>query len=131
MLFKIFYCDDSTTAKTVLAEYKKNGYDTGTYDRSDCATIDISLNTRNYADSRISIRNSKGREKYNDRLSYWRNYIVVFEDNTVISLFRDFNGNEDSRRNRDMLTTFIQDLSIKTKQSNDVFILEEDEAFVV
>lgn len=131
MLFKIFYCDDSTTAKTVLAEYKKNGYDTGTYDRSECATVDIIPNGRNYADSRISIRTSNGREKYNDRLSYWRNYIIVFEDNTVVSLLRDFNGNDATKRNLDMLTEFINAIHIKTKQANDVFILEEDEVFVV
>lgn len=131
MLFKLFYSDDPSTARHVFSEYQYAGYDTGIYDRANCASFDIFQNARNYADSRIIIKDSNGKEKYNDRLSYWRNYIIIFEDNTVINLFRDFNPHEDSKRNNDMLTGFINAINEKIKPSNDVLIQDDDEDFVV
>lgn len=131
MLFKIFYCDDSSTAKHVLAEYQKVGFATGIHDRASCATIEVIPSPRNYAESRITIRNITDREIYTDRLCYWRNYIVVFEDNTVISLLRNFDPREDSKRNHDMLTEFINAIQIKTKPSNDIIIQDDDDDFVV
>ena len=131
MLFKLFYCDDPSTARHVFSEYQEAGYDTGVYDRADCATFDVFQNANNYADSRIIIKSSNGREKYNDRLSYWRNYIIIFEDNTVINLFRDFNPHEDSKRNRDMLSAFINAIREKFNQPDGVIIQDDDDDFVV
>ena len=52
MLFKLFYSDDPSTARHVFSEYQYAGYDTGIYDRANCASFDIFQNARNYADSR-------------------------------------------------------------------------------
>lgn len=131
MLFKIFYCDDPSTARHVFSEYQTAGYGTGVYDRANCATVDIFQNASSYVDSRIIIKSSNGAERYNDRLSYWRNYIIIFEDNTIISLFRDFNPRENSKRNNDMLTGFINAINEKIKPSHDVIIQDDDEDFVV
>lgn len=131
MVFKLFYCDDPSTARHVFSEYQYAGYDTGIYDRANCAMFDIFQNARNYADSRIIIKDSNGKEKYNDRLSYWRNYIIIFEDNTIVSLFRDFNPHEDSIRNNDMLTKFINRVHEKLNPPNTVIIQDDDEDFVI
>ena len=56
MVFKLFYCDDAATARHVFSEYQEAGYDTGVYDRADCATFDVFQNANNYADSRIIIK---------------------------------------------------------------------------
>lgn len=131
MLFKLFYCDDPSTARHVFSEYQYTGYDTGIYDRANCATFDIFQNARNYADSRIIIKDSNGKEKYNDRLSYWRNYIIIFEDNTIITLRRNFYPGERSTRNREKMDAFINAVREKIKPSNDVLIQDDDEDFVV
>lgn len=131
MLFKLFYCDDPSTARHVFSEYQYAGYDTGIYDRANCATFDIFQNARNYADSRIIIKDSNGKEKYNDRLSYWRNYIIIFEDNTIVSLFRDFNPHEDSKQNRDKINAFVDAIREKFNQPSAVIIQDDDEDFVV
>lgn len=131
MVFKIFYCDDSSTAKHVLAEYQKLGFATGIHDRENCATIDIIPSERNYANSRIIIKNIMDKETYTDRLSYWRNYIIVFEDNTVISLLRNFDPSEDSKRNHERLREFINAIQMKTNQLNDITIQDDDDDFVV
>ena len=131
MVFKLFYCDDAATARHVFSEYQEAGYDTGVYDRADCATFDVFQNANNYADSRIIIKSSNGKEKYNHRLSYWRNYIIIFDDNTIISLFRDFDSSEDSIRNNDMLTKFINRVHEKLNPPNTVIIQDDDEDFVI
>ena len=93
--------------------------------------FDVFQNANNYADSRIIIKSSNGAEKYNDRLSYWRNYIIIFEDNTIVSLFRDFNPHEDSKRNRDKINAFIDAIREKFNQPSAVIIQDDDEDFVV
>ena len=105
--------------------------DTGVYDRANCAMFDVFQNANNYADSRIIIKSSNGAEKYNVRLSYWRNYIIIFEDNTIVSLFRDFNPHEDSKRNRDKINAFIDAIREKFNQPSTVIIQDDDEDFVV
>ena len=131
MLFKLFYCDSSATADVVYRDYREAGYETTEYDRKDCATFDVFQNANNYADSRIIIKSSNGKEKYNDQLSYWRNYIIIFEDNTIVSLFRDFNPNEDSKRNRDKINAFVDAIREKFNQPSAVIIQDDDEDFVV
>lgn len=131
MLFKIFYCDDAATARHVFNEYQNAGYATDIYDRSDCATFDIIRDTSYFVENRLVIKGSNGRSKFSERLSYWRNYIIVFEDNTVVNLIRNFNGSEDSVRNNDMLTKFINLVHEKLNQTNTVIIQDDDEDFVI
>lgn len=131
MLFKLFYCDDPLTARRVFSEYQYAGYDTGVYDHANCTTFDIFQNANNYADSRIIIKGSNGAEKYNDRLSYWCNYIIIFEDNTIVSLFRDFDPCEDSKRNRAKIHAFVHAIREKFTDASTVIIQDDDEDFVV
>lgn len=131
MVFKIFYCDSADTARHVFNEYQKAGYASDIWDRIDCATFDIFRDPNYFVESQLVIKNSKGKEIYSDRLSYWRNYIIVFEDNTVINLFRDFNSSEDSIRNNDMLTKFINRVHEKLNPPNTVIIQDDDEDFVI
>lgn len=131
MLFKIFYCDDAATANYIFNEYQTAGYDTDIYDRAGCATFDIVQNERNYVDSQLIIKNRHGKEQYKEQLSYWRNYIIVFEDNTVINLFRNFNSHVDSKQNREMLTNFINAVRETFNRQNVIIIQDDDEDFVV
>ena len=131
MLFKIFYCDDPDTADTVMDRYQTDGYDTAPYDREDCATFDTIPNEMDFTRTWIVIKNERGEEIYNDTFRFWRHYLVVFEDNTIITLRRNFNSGEYSKRNRDRMNAFIDAIREKLNQSNDIFIQDDDEDFVI
>lgn len=131
MLFKIFYCDDSSTADLVMDHYQDGGYENTPYDRKDCATFDTIPNEMDFTRTRIVIKDSRGKEIYNDSFRFWRHYLVVFEDNTVIALRRNFYSGENSKRNRDKMNAFIDAIREKLNQPNDVLIQDDDEDFVV
>lgn len=131
MLFKLFYCDDPSTARHVFSEYQTAGYDTGVYDRANCATVDIIPNKTDYTRNRIVINDADGHELLNESFRFWRNYLVIFEDKTIIALRRDFDPGEHSKRNRDKMDEFINAIREKINQSNAVIIQDDDEDFVV
>ena len=131
MLFKFFYCDSSDTAEAVERNFRKSGYKTTTYDRIGCATFDIIPHEQDYTRTRIVINDSCGNEILNESFRFWRNYLAVFEDNTVITLRRYFHPGEHSARNREKMVAFINALREKIKPSNDILIQDDDEDFVV
>ena len=132
MLFKIYYSDDATTADCAYRSFLKDGYATESYDRKGCATFDIMPNdSGDYTRSMFSIKNSEGENIYSGNFKFWRNYLVVFEDNTVITLIRNFSPSRQIKRNRDMVNKFINAICEKLNQSNAVIIQDDDEDFVV
>ena len=131
MLFKFFYCDSSDTADVVEHNFRKSGYKTTTYDRIGCASFDIIPHDLDYTRSRIVINDACGNEILNESFRFWRNYLVVFEDNTVITLRRNFHPGEHSARNQEKMDAFINALHEKIKPSTDVLIQDDDEDFVV
>ena len=131
MLFKIYYCDSSATADVVYRDYREAGYETTEYDRKDCATFDIIPHKQDYTRTRIVINDSCGNEIFNESFRFWRNYLVVFEDNTVIALRRNFHPGEHTAQNREKMDEFINALREKINLSNDVLIQDDDEDFVV
>ncbi|MDT3368575.1 MAG: hypothetical protein LIR40_08020 [Bacteroidota bacterium] len=131
MVFKIYYCDSSDTADAVERNFRKSGFRTTTYDQSGCVTFDIIPHEQDYTRTRIVINDSCGNEILNESFRFWRNYLVVFEDNTVITLRRNFPPGEHTARNREKLDTFINALREKIKPSNDIIIQDDDEIFVV
>lgn len=131
MLFKIFYCDDSSTADVVMDHFQEDGYEDSPYDRRNCATFDIIPNEMDFTKTKIVIKDDEGDEIYKDTFSYWRHYLVIFEDNTIITLRRNFSPGENSKRNRDKMNAFIDAICEKLNQQNDVLIQDDDEDFVV
>lgn len=131
MVFKIYYCDSPATADAVMDHYLDSGYETTEYDRKDCATFDIIPNEMDFTKTKIVIKDDKGNEIYNDSFRVWRNYLVVFEDNTIIALRRNFYPGERSTRNREKMDVFINAIREKIKPANDVLIQDDDEDFVV
>lgn len=131
MLFKIYYCDSPATADVVMEHYLDSGYEATEYDRKDCAAFDIIPNEMDFTKTKIVIKDGKGNEIYNDSFRVWRHYLVVFEDNTIITLRRNFYPGERSTRNREKMDAFINAVREKIKPSNDVLIQDDDEDFVV
>lgn len=131
MLFKLYYCDDSATADDVYRDFLYEGYDTLAYDRKDCASFDVFPNMTDFTRTKLSIKNSNGDTVYNDTFRYWRNYLVIFEDNTIITLTRKFSPGENSKRNRDKMDAFINAIREKINQPNAIIIQDDDEDFVV
>lgn len=131
MLFKIYYCDDATTADYAHRSFLEEGYATEAYDHKDCATFVIMPNADgDYTRSLFSIHNNDGENIYSGTFRCWRNYLVVFEDNTVITLIRNFSPSKQIKRNRDMVDTFVNAICEKLNPSNAV-IIQDDEDFVV
>lgn len=132
MLFKIYYCDDATTADYAHRSFLEEGYATEAYDHKDCATFVIMPNAAgDYTRSMFSIKNSDGENIYSSTFRFWRHYLVVFEDNTVFTLIRHFSPSRQTERNRDMVAKFVNAIREKLNQSNAVIIQDEDEDFVV
>lgn len=131
MVFKIYYCDSSAIADSVERDFRKSGFRTIAYYQSGCATFDIIPDEQDYTRTRIVINDSCGNEIFNESFRFRRNYLVIFEDNTVITLRRDFHPGEHTARNREKLDTFINALREKIKLSNDITIQDDDEVFVV
>lgn len=131
MLFKIYYCDSQATADVVMDHYLDSGYEATEYGRKDCAAFDIIPNEMDFTKTKIVIKDGNGNEIYNDSFRVWRHYLVVFEDNTIITLRRNFYPGERSTRNREKMDAFINAIREKIKPSNDVLIQDDDEDFVV
>lgn len=131
MLFKFFYSDDSSVADTVMDHYQTDGYESTMYDRKNCATFDIIPNEIDFTKTRIVIKNERGNEIYDEMFSVWRHYLVVFEDNTVITLRRNFYPGEYTKRNRDKMDAFIDAIREKLNQQNGILIQDDDEDFVI
>lgn len=131
MVFKIYYCDSSDTADAVERNFRKAGFRTIVYDQSGCAAFDIIPDEQDYTKTRIVINDSYGNEIFNESFRFRRNYLVIFEDNTVITLRRDFHPGEHTARNREKMDTFINALREKIKPSTDIIIQDDDEVYVV
>lgn len=131
MVFKIYYCDSSGTADVVMDHYLAGGYEKSPYDRMDCTAFDTIPNEMDFTKTKIVIKDDKGNEIYNDSFRVWRHYLVIFEDNTIITLRRNFYPGERSTRNREKMNEFINAIREKLNQSNAVIIQDDDEDFVV
>lgn len=131
MVFKIYRCDSSDTADAVERNFRKVGFRTIAYDQSGCAAFDIIPDEQDYTKTRIVINDSYGNEILNESFRFRRNYLVIFEDNTVIALRRDFHPGEHAARNREKLDTFINALREKIKPSTDIIVQDDDEVFAV
>ena len=132
MLFKIFYCDDINSAYAVLEQYQNNEYaDCGMYDRSACKKFIFEQNDGDFVNGRIRIYNDDSCV-YADNARYWCNYIVKFEDGTVIYLIRDYSAGEMSLRNMEALEKFVNQMNEKLNQTTPLLLQDEPEdCFVV
>lgn len=131
MLFKVYYCDSSVKADEVYQVWLKEGYKTAVCYCDDGVTFDIFPNKMDYTRNRIVINDADGHELLNESFRFWRNYLVIFEDKTIIALRRDFDPGEHSKRNRDKMDEFINAIREKINQSNAVIIQDDDDDFVV
>ena len=126
MLFKIFYCDDTTSAHGVLDQYQNNEYaDCDTYDRASCKNFIFEQCGGDFVGGRIRILDKNDHCSYADNVRYWCNYIVKFEDGTVIYLIRNYSAGEMSLRNMEALKKFVNQMNEKLNPTT-LLLLQDD-----
>lgn len=125
MLFKIFYCDDINSAYAVRDQYQNNEYaDCNAYDRVSCKKFIFEPND-GFVTGRIRILDKNDHRVYSDNIRYWCNYIVKFEDGTVIYLIRNYSAGERSTRNKEAIETFVNQMNEKLNPTT-LLLLQDD-----
>ena len=125
MEFKLFYCDDQQWLEEMLNSFSKNGYEKCPGDRSHCASMEFIPNKQRYWASRLVFKDINNNVLYENYISFWRNFVLFFDDGTSIVLNRNFSPKYNSVQNIDMINDFVN--KVHGKLNGPVFKLVHDE----
>ena len=127
MEFKLFYFDDNDLLNSALNSFSEDGYEKCEFDRAHCVNMEFIPNKQRYWASKLVFRDAGNRLIYEVSISFWRNFVLFFDDGTSIVLRRDFGVNIkfNSVENIDMINDFVN--RVHRKLNGPAFKLAHDE----
>lgn len=127
MEFKLFYCDDQDWLNTALNRFSEDGYEKCKFDRAHCVNMEFIPNKQRYWASKLVFKGAGNKLIYEVSISFWRNFVLFFDDGTSIILNRDFGVNikTNSVQNIDMINDFVN--IVHRKLNGPAFKLAHDE----
>lgn len=129
MEFKLFYCDDQDWLNLALNSFSKDGYEKCKCDRAHCVNMEFIPNKQRYWASKLVFKGVGNKVIYETLTSYWRNFVLFFDDGTSIVLNRDFGVSisikSNSVENIDMINDFVN--RVHRKLNGPAFKLAHDE----
>jgi hypothetical protein len=127
MEFKLFYCDDNDLLNSALNSFSEDGYEKCDFDRAHCVSMDFIPNKQRYWASKLVFKGAGNGIIYETLTSFWRNFVLFFDDGTSIVLRRDFGVSikSNSVENIDLINDFVN--RVHRKLNGPAFKLAHDE----